>query len=76
MISKLQLISFFTFLITPTFLNTIRNINKNIFDKSDLQITETLVYGDSSLGDKSNTLILNATISFLFVTKRFEVNLL
>ena len=40
-----------------TFLNTIRKINRNIFDKNDLQITETLLYGDSSLDDKSNTLI-------------------
>ena len=58
-----------------TFLNTTRNINRNIFDENYLQITETLLYGDSSLDDKSNTLILNATINFLFVTKRFEVNL-
>ena len=40
-----------------TFLNTTRNINRHIFDKSDSQITETLLYGDSSLDDKSNTLI-------------------
>ena len=59
-----------------TVLNTIRNINRNIFDKSDLQITETVLYGDSSLEDKSNTLILNATIDFPFVKKRFDVNLL
>ena len=58
------------------FLNTIRNINWNIFDKNDLQITETFLFGDSSLNDKSNIFILNATIDFLFVTKRFEVNLL
>ena len=57
-----------------TFLNTIRNINRNIFDKNDLQITETLFYGDSFY-DKSNTLILNATIDFPFVAKRSEVNL-
>ena len=59
-----------------TFLNTIRKINRHIFDKNDLQITETLLYGDSSLDDKSKTLILNATIDFFFVTKRFDVNLL
>ena len=59
-----------------TFLNTIRNINRNTFDKNDLQITETLLYSDNSLDDKSNTLILNVTIDFLFVRKRFEVNLL
>ena len=40
-----------------------------------MQITETLLYGDSSLDAKSNTLILIATLDFLFVTKRFEVNL-
>ena len=57
-----------------TFLNTIRNINRNIFDKNDLQITETLFYGDSFY-DKSNTLILNGTIDFPFVAKRSEVNL-
>ena len=59
-----------------TFMNTIRNINRHIFDKNNLQITETLLYVDSSLDDKSNTLILNATIDFLFVTKRLDVNLL
>ena len=58
-----------------TFLNTIRNISRSIFDKNHLQITETLLYGDSSLDDKSSSLILNATINFHFVTKRFEVNL-
>ena len=57
-------------------MNTIRNINRHIFDKNNLQIIETLLYGDSSLDNKSNTLILNATIDFLFVTKRFDVNLL
>ena len=29
-----------------TFLNTIRNINRTILNKNDLQITETLLYGD------------------------------
>ena len=29
-----------------TFLNTIRNINRHIFDMNNLQITETLLYGD------------------------------
>ena len=59
-----------------TFLNTIRNINRHILDKNNFPITEILLYGDSSLDDKSNTFILNATIDFLFVTNRFDVNLL
>ena len=79
MISKLQLISFFTVLIIPTkdqvSLNTIRKINRNIFDKNDLQSTETLLYGESSLDNKSDTLILNATIYF-FVKKRIKVSLM
>ena len=49
------------------FLNTIRNINRNIFDKNDLQITEPLLYGDSSLEDKSNAPISNATIDFVLI---------
>ena len=56
-----------------TFLNTIRNISRNIFNKNDLQITETLLFRDSSLENKTNTLIMNATIDFLFVRKRFDV---
>ena len=56
-------------------LNYIRNIKRDIFDKNDLQITETRLYGDSSLGEKTNSLTLNATIDLLSVTKRFEVNL-
>ena len=59
-----------------TFLKTIRNIHRILFDNNALQVTETLLYGDSSLDDKSNTLTLNATINFLFVTKTFDVNLL
>ena len=55
-------------------MNTIRYINRNIFDTNDLQIAETVLYGDSSLDDKNNVLILNAAIDSLFVTKRFDVN--
>ena len=40
-----------------TFLNTIRNINRNIFYQNDLQITEIHLYCDSSLDNKNNTLI-------------------
>ena len=58
------------------FLNTIRNINIHFFDNNDLKITEALLNGDSSLNDKNTTLIFNATIDFLFVTKKFDANLL
>ena len=58
-----------------TFLNIIRNIDSNILNKNDLKVTETLLYGDSSLDDTNNTLIMNATMKFLFATKRFDVPL-
>ena len=59
-----------------TFLNIIRNIDSNILSKNDLKVTETLLYGDSSYDDTKNTLIMNATMEFLFASKRFNVPLL
>ena len=58
-----------------SFLNTIRNIASNILSKNDLKVTETLLYGDSSYDDTNNTLIMNATMEFLFASKRFDVPL-
>ena len=58
------------------FLYTSRNINRNIFDKNDLQITETVPYNDSLFDNKNNTFILSPIIDFLLVIKRFDVNLL
>ena len=58
-----------------TFLNIIRNIDSNILSKNDFKVTETLLYGDSSYDDIKNTLIMNATMEFLFTSKRFDVPL-
>ena len=58
-----------------TFLNIIRNIDSNILSKNDFKVTETLLYGDSSYDDTKNTLIMNATMEFLFTSKRFDVPL-
>ena len=58
-----------------TFLNIIRNIDSNILSKNDLKITETLLYGDSSYDNTKNTPIMNATMEFLFASKRFDVPL-
>ena len=56
-----------------SFLNIIRNIDSNNLSKNDLKVTETLLYGDSSYDDTNNTLIMNATMEFLFASKRFDV---
>ena len=59
-----------------TFLNIIGSIDRNILTRSDPQVTETLLYGDSNSNNITNTLILNATIDFLIATKRFDASLL
>ena len=56
-----------------TFLNIIRKIDSNISSKNDLKVTGTLLHGDSSFEDTSTTLIMNATMEFLFTSKRFDV---
>ena len=33
-------------------INVIRNIDRNMCDKNDLKVTETLLYGDSSSDNK------------------------
>ena len=58
-----------------TFLNIISNINRNILSKNDLKVTETHLYGDGSYDDRNSTLVMNATIEFLFAAKRFDVPL-
>ena len=58
-----------------TFLNSIRNIDSNILAKNDLKAMEKLLYGDSSYVDTNKTLIMNATMEFLFAFKRFDVPL-
>ena len=58
-----------------TFLNVIRNIDRNILEKNDLKITETILYGDSSSDNTNNTLIVNSTMEFLIASKRFDMPL-
>ena len=64
-----------------TFLNIIVTFSivtftySKILSKNDLKVTETLLYGDRSYDDTKNTLIMNATMEFLFTSKRFDVPL-
>ena len=44
------------------FLNKIKNINYGILELSDTIMTNSLFFGESSLSDSTNTLILNSTI--------------
>ena len=58
-----------------TFLNIITNTDRNLLNKNDLKVTKTLLYGDSSLDETNNNLIMNATMKFLFASKKFYVPL-
>ena len=58
-----------------TFLNITKNIDRNILNKNDLKVTEILLYGDSSSNNTNNSLIMNATMEFLFASKRFDMPL-
>ena len=51
-----------------TFLNIIGSIDSNILTRSDFQVTEIFLYGDSNSNKITNTLILNSTIDFLIAT--------
>ena len=53
-----------------------RNIDSDILNKNELKVTGTLAYGDSSLDDTNNTLIMNAPMEFLIASKRFDVPLI
>ena len=56
-----------------TFLNIIRNIDRNILHKNDLKVMEIFFYGDSSSDDTNNIRIMNGTMEFLIASKRFDM---
>ena len=58
-----------------TLLDNLQSIGESIHDKNDSQISELLLFSVSSNNDASNTCILNATIQYILVTKRFDVTL-
>ena len=55
-------------------MNKIKRVNYSIFESSDKNSVETkiLPFGDNTLRDSSNTLILNSTIGYIISTKRFN----
>ena len=57
-------------------LNKIKSINCSILEFSNAVVTKTLVFGDSTLSDSSNTLILNSTIDYVISTKRLDDSIL
>ena len=55
-----------------TLMSNLNNINPQISQTSLQLLTNTLLFGNSSYSDKTNTHILNATIDYILLTKRFD----
>ena len=59
-----------------TLLNKIKSVNCSILESSDAAVTKILLFGDNTLSNSSNTLILNSTIEYIISTQRFEGSIL
>ena len=55
-----------------TLLNKIRNINPNILENSNSQITQFFLYGDKNFTASTNFIVLSSTIESILATKKFN----
>ena len=63
----------FTRMKKKTLLDNIKSVLlNNILEQSDSFINNIRLFGDTSLDDSSNTIILNATINYVTSTERFD----
>ena len=53
-------------------LSKIRNINSNILENTNSQITQFFLYGDENFTGSTNFIILNSTIEYMLGSKRFD----
>ena len=59
-----------------TLLNKIKSINCSILESSDAAVTKFLLFGDNTLSNSSNTIILNSAIECIISAQRFEGSIL
>ena len=59
-----------------TLLNKIKSINCSILESSDAAVTKILLFGDNTLSNSSNTIILNSAIECIISAQRFEGSIL
>ena len=55
-----------------TLLKKTKNVNYGILELNETIIIKTLLIGDSSLSDSTNSLILNSSIEYVIATKKFD----
>ena len=58
-----------------TLFQKIRNIYDNILSSSEMQLTQTLLYGNQNYYSSINRLIIISTIEYLISTERFKCSL-
>ena len=59
-----------------TLLSGISEINSELITRNDLALIETLLFGDNSFSQYDNSEILDATVAFIVISKRFDDSLL
>ena len=59
-----------------TLLSEISEINSELITRNDLALIETLHFGDNSFSQYDNSEILDATVAFIVISKRFDDSLL
>ena len=58
-----------------TLLSVLGNFNCSFFENTGKVLTQTLLFGNTSLNPSDNSKILSATIDFILSTKRFDEQL-
>ena len=60
---------------TRTLLSILGNFNCSLLENTSKVLTQTLLFGNTSLSPSDNSKILSATIDFILSTKRFDEQL-
>ena len=55
-----------------TLLSTIGNINYKLLENTNSNLTQALLFGNTSFDINDNNKVLNATINFILLAKRFD----
>ena len=55
-----------------TLLNKIKSINCSTLEFSEAVVTKIVLFGDNTLSDSANTLILNSANDYIMSTKRSD----
>ena len=59
-----------------TLLNSLSKTDYKLLDSTDTSLTQILLFGNSTFTTNNNTRIINLTIDFVLLTKRFDGPLL